>query len=570
MWLFAVTVSVIMTEPKQDEQKKESAALRFISGPAAGKDFPFSDRELTVGRAVSAAITIPDNLLSRIHARIYLDGDVYKIEDLESTNGTWIRGERITRPTILQPHTTISIGSSIFELYLPEEEAEEDPELLENLISCRVQPVSMDNLGEAGDEKREQRHLAAIYRFQALLASNLEEPKLMESILQIVTEVVPCDEAHMLKYLADDDAIVPFCARNQNGPVELSNPMISRSVTRYVKNKREGILSVDTCNDERFQGESLVDFNMNSVMCVPMQGKEKLFGLIYLVRANIARVYDENDLKLLTAVGQSAGLAIENGQLIETSIRAARMAAVGMTAASLSHYVKNILAGLEGSVSLLRLGIDKNDKQLMNEAWDILSKNHKHLSSLVLDMLNLAREDSLNLGVYNLTDIVHEAVELAASQSRKDKITVELGEDCREIPVLAEIDSRGIHRVLLNLLNNAIDAVFQRYHDSGEGRVTVNYRVENHGQVAVLEISDNGIGIPEEKLSKVFEMFHTDKGERGTGLGLAVAKRIIDSHNGVILVGSEVNIGSVFTVKFPIRQENTNTRFIKRDSFTDG
>jgi len=294
-----------------------------------------------------------------------------------------------------------------------------------------------------------------------------------------------------------------------------------------------------------------------------MIGKKHLCGLLYLSSMKSTLDYKEEDLRLLNIIAHSAGMAIDNSQLLEQNIRAERMAAIGTTAAGMSHYIKNILNGLEGSVSLLRLGIDSVDKELMNEAWEILSKNHKRLSTLVLDLLNLSKDDSDNITMCNVANIVIEIVELIQAQVSEDGIKVITDEELRGSEYFAEIDSRGIHRVLLNLLNNAADAVKEKHGNSGDGRIEIRLSMEEHGTIMVIMVRDNGIGIPIEKQDEVFEMFHTGKGDQGTGLGLAVSKRIIENHNGKISIVSKENEGAELIVKVPTNQHKSSTGYFK-------
>ncbi len=552
------------------EDKSDDVYLRIISGPAAGQEFPLKGAEFTVGRTESASIMIPDILISRNHARIFLDGESWKIEDLSSANGTWILGNQINEIMPLHMKTAVRVGDSLFEILRPQE-----AELDTSFISYRVQPITMESLTSDKTSlvvhrqaSQEQRKLAAIYTLQSLLATIEDDTELYDQILETITDVIPADRTYLLRYIPDQDSLLPAAERDANSRVKvISDTFLSKSIISYVKESNEAILSNDALNDERFHGDSLSGYDVHSIICAPMHGKQQFCGLIYMMVTQVAHKFTEDDLKLLATVAHSAGMAIENRDLVERNIAAERMAAIGLAAASLSHYVKNILTSLEGSVSLLRMGIDATDGKLMNEAWDILSKNHKRLSTLVLDLLNLAKEDSVELGVYNLSDVVIEAVKLVRPAAAKDKIDIELNDQIYDEPIYAEIDSRGLHRVLLNLLNNALDAVRTRHKDSDEGGIKIDVRREKQGESVIIEVSDNGIGIPEQNLDKIFELFHTDKGETGTGLGLAVSKRIIEGHLGTITVGSEVGVGSMFTIKVPTRHHMTNTSVIDLKTF---
>ena len=115
-----------------------------------------------------------------------------------------------------------------------------------------------------------------------------------------------------------------------------------------------------------------------------------------------------------------------------------------------------------------------------------------------------------------------------------------------ELPPLS-IDSEGIHRALLNLVTNALDAAESR----PDAKVTVGTRLDDtYVRIVVL---DNGVGIPAEKLPEIFKPFVSTKGARGTGLGLPVSQKIVREHGGELLVQSQTGAGSKFTIKLPIR-----------------
>ena len=103
----------------------------------------------------------------------------------------------------------------------------------------------------------------------------------------------------------------------------------------------------------------------------------------------------------------------------------------------------------------------------------------------------------------------------------------------------------------MNLLSNALDAVEPQ---KGLIRVTCRYDAEN--RETIIEVIDNGVGVAPAMMKHMFELFHSTKGNRGTGLGLAVAKKIVDEHEGVITVRSTQREGTTFTIRLPVSHEN--------------
>ena len=210
------------------------------------------------------------------------------------------------------------------------------------------------------------------------------------------------------------------------------------------------------------------------------------------------------------------------------------------------------------------MGIDDTDPDLMNEAWGILSRNHKRLSGLVMDLLNLAKEHSLDLHIQNVCEIIIEAVELVRPNFAGLNVDIDVSDSITSEAIMAEIDSQAIHRVILNLMNNACDAVSEKYGEQEGGLITMEANVTDNNRILELKIKDNGCGIPKEKQDQIFDMFYSGKGENGTGLGLAVSKRLIEAHKGVISVSSELNKHTTFCIRLPITHRTVETQLFKR------
>lgn len=553
----------------------QTAILRIIGGPEAGRDIELTTESLTVGRGSKADATVNDRLLSRVHARFFQALDGWYVEDLRSTNGTWLGGQSVKVSTRLETGDHVRIGKTLLELIPADVTSHQEDQFDPSRISYRLDPHSVESLtiatdGPALKMQREQDKLAAIYQVQGLFRQNLEDQDLYSRILSTITQILPCEVAYLLLYNRDDGSVEPACCETTHPDAE-ENPSsyISRSIVNYVQEQQHAVLSSDATDEEGINQTYVSGMRMTTIMCSPMLSGDELYGMIYLMSMQGQQVFIQDDLKLLSAIAQSAAMAIENSRLVARNMQQERLAAIGMTAAGLSHYVKNILTGLEGSISLLRLGIDNDNHDTMDAAWNILSTNHRRLSSLMLDLLSLSKELKLYFDLHNVADILTEVTELIQSQVSDDNIRLELNPIVREVKLMAKVDNKGIHRVVLNLLNNAVDSVRQRHGDSGDGLIKIDAMLENEGETLVLEVEDNGLGIPKEELNKIFDSFHSSKGERGTGLGLAVTRRIVEGHKGRIFVDSQINERTIFTVRIPTQQNNANTQYVKRSSILD-
>ena len=563
----------------------EDVVVKVVSGSMKGTEFPVKASAISIGRASEADFQVHDTLISRVHCRLTCDGGNWYVEDLNSTNGTWMVGQKVNARVLLPLRTSVRIGNTIFELYNLYAARDETQSFSIPFVSYRIQPETLAS--SIGLEKRpapvqvdpmriareENKRLSAIYKFQNLIAAIFNEAELCPRILSAIGTIINSDRSYLLVYNLTTGAFEPVAARAKDAPMAPIDPSAIRKViVDFVKENREAVLSSDSMAERlrvKVAGAPAVS---DCTMCVPMLGKQQLNGMIYLNISGAKEPYTEDDLKLLTVIGHTAGMALENSRLIDFNLRNERLVATGTTAAHLSHYIKNILAGLDGSLNLLRMGIDEKDFGLANESLHILAKNHRRLGNLVLDLLNLTSEQKLNLKIQEIKPILDDVDELLAPQLKQDGITLAFTQSSMQLPLFAEIDAKGIHRVLLNLILNAEHAVQEKRETLDQqdmGNITVDASFTLDRESIVFTVTDDGMGLKPESIDKIFDLFVSSKGAGGTGLGLTVSKRIIEGHGGTIFATSEEGKGCVMTFTIPVshNETSTSTRAISRNIF---
>jgi PAS domain S-box-containing protein len=226
--------------------------------------------------------------------------------------------------------------------------------------------------------------------------------------------------------------------------------------------------------------------------------------------------------------------------------RAAQLSFVGELAAGLAHEIKNPLAGIQGAVDILIRRRDKNDPE--REALEGMRHEVERIDSTVRALLDRARPRLVSVKATSLTEIVARAVNLARSQSSnestKDRIKIEF--DPPEDPITIPIDAAQIEDAVLNLIINAIDAI----DGNGEVNIQVGQTDTEFENEAIVIVSDNGRGISEDDLVKVFNPFFTTRAG-GTGLGLPAVRRIVRAHGGRVEVQSTLGQGATFTIHLP-------------------
>lgn len=221
--------------------------------------------------------------------------------------------------------------------------------------------------------------------------------------------------------------------------------------------------------------------------------------------------------------------------------RAEHLATLGELATGLAHEIRNPLAGIAGVIEII--GRDLPETSPAREVVKDVRQEIARINHIVTDLLHTARPSPPETRKSNLNTTVRHAVMLGRQHALSRGIEVALHEDAA-LPEV-EHDSDQIHQVLLNLLLNATQAI------EGKGTVTVTLR-SNRG-FAVVDVADTGRGISSEHLPNIFRPFYTTKGD-GTGLGLSLARRIVEDHQGRIEVTSIAGQGTTFSVMLPLQR----------------
>ena len=547
------------------------ASLFVIQGADQGKRFELADGAVGLGRDGSNAIRLHDHEVSRKHAEVRRDGEGFRVVDVGSANGTYLNGEPVDQAP-LKAGDQLRVGQSVmlFDAAAPSSRemtsrvdflalaSPDDRSAILKSIPADEGPRVLQAPGSAGEWLKERlASLAVMYRAAQTISSVVEVDDLLPQVLQLVFDSIGADRGAIL--LRDDKGeLAPKAVRWRGPPDPDERLTISRTIVEHVLSQGQGVITSDAPADRRFgPAQSIVDLGIREAMCVPIQGRHATLGVLYVdalapldvTAPDGARNRFSNDhLKLMVALGHQAGLAIENTALYQAKVQAERLAAVGQTIATLSHHIKNILQGLRGGGYLIEMGLDGKDEQIIRRGWTIVEKNQAKIYNLVMDMLSFSKEREPALEPADLNATVTEVVELM--QSRAKELNVSLA--WTPAPDLPEIliDTDGIHRAVLNIVTNAIDAA-----ESAEGgRVDVSTSWDEGFAVARVVVADNGVGIPEGEVESIFQVFASTKGARGTGLGLPVSQKIVREHGGKIVVTSESGTGSTFTIELPLKR----------------
>ena len=547
------------------------ASLFVIQGRDQGKRIEIDRPLVGLGRDHANLLQLHDKEVSRNHAEIRLVNDKYVLSDLHSSNGTFVNSQPISEH-VLANGDRVQVGKTLLvftrgsessgralvdEVDIVGRESSEGSRIVK---SIRQQESAIFAHSAEGSESpwlaRARSNLQIMYRTALAVSHTLDIDQLLQRIMELIFEWVEADRGCIMLVDPETDELMPKVSRHrrQVRGEQKERLSISRTILDYVLEQKEGVLTSDAREDQRWDpAASIVRLGVREAICVPMQGRYGIVGVIYIDTytppgRDIQRTpnkFSEEHLKLMVAIGHQAALAVEDTSYYSAMVQAERLAAMGQTIATLSHHVKNILQGVRGGSYLIEEGLKGGDFEIVRKGWKIVERNQDKISHLVLDMLTFSKERQPDLMPANLNDLMADVAELM--QVRADEADVELiVRPKSELPDLM-FDADLMHRAVLNVVTNAIDACEKRT----PARVTLTAVLDPTQQLACVRIDDTGEGISEENRVKVFSLFESRKGNRGTGLGLPVSRKILREHGGDIRLESELGVGSSFFLEFP-------------------
>jgi signal transduction histidine kinase/pSer/pThr/pTyr-binding forkhead associated (FHA) protein len=533
--------------------KAEDCFIRIIAGSLKGKIISVPESVFTLGRASEAGVHIKDKLISRNHCRLSFEDGKWFVEDLGSTNGTWIIGQKVDRKVLLPFRTSARIGKTIFEIVVPGNTTKSS--LLDDKSIVHSIPLEQFNMerqsGEYDISSRGKNRMADIFAFQNMISFVLETQELYNKIVESLPVLLPMCSAYLLIFDLEKGQFIT-AAGWQEEHVDIEEEEIDPNIVSYCKENYQAVL-VSGSNPGRVN---------QSIMCVPMLTREQCNGMLYITLDDPVLQYSCEDLWVVAVAGHTAGMTVQHRNMLEFNFRNERLVATGASAAEISHYIKNILAAMDGSFNLLQMGIDSSDADLSAEAFSILNRNHQRLGNVVLNLLNLASEQKMNFQISDVCKVVRDVVDLMAPNLQSDGINLDVDDDSVNLPLYAEIDANGIHRVLLNLINNAEHAVLQkktRIDQQNVGKITVRAGFDESRENICISVEDDGVGISPEQAARIFDLFITSKGAAGSGLGLAVSKKIVESHGGKISAIGEKGKGCKVMFSIPVARSDLTT-----------
>ncbi|MEX0819821.1 MAG: ATP-binding protein, partial [Pirellulaceae bacterium] len=548
------------------------ASLFVIQGSDQGRRYDLDDEAISLGRDNDNQIQLHDSEVSRHHAEVRSDETGYLLVDLNSSNGTFVNGNQVSEHQLangdrVQVGRTLMIftGSDDSSSFSLAEEVDIVGQSANATGSRIIHSMSHDagsqiiggfDESESPWLARARSNLQIMYRTALAVSHTLDIDQLLHRIMELIFEWVEADRGCIMLLDPQTSELAPKVSRNRrHGEVRQKERLeISRTILDYVLEQREGVLTSDAKDDQRWDpAASIVKMGIREAICVPMQGRYGIVGVIYIDTytapgrfvQRASNKFAEEHLKLMVAIAHQAALAIEDTSYYSAMVQAERLAAMGQTIATLSHHIKNILQGIRGGSYLIEEGLKNENNDIVRKGWSIVDKNQEKISNLVMDMLTFSKDREPDLVPSDMNEVVADVLELMLVRAKGAGVELR----CLASEAMPELlfDPELLHRAILNVVTNAIDACER----SKPGLVTVSTRYSADDAKVRVVVEDNGGGIEEDDIKRIFSVFESRKGARGTGLGLPVSQKILREHGGDIFVESTRGTGSRFILELP-------------------
>ena len=410
------------------------------------------------------------------------------------------------------------------------------------------------------DAASELRKLTRLLETTRLLNSTLELHELTEIVLRILHDELPIERCTLFVLDRRQKSLRSVMAQ-ELGQFEIVAPL-GHGLVGTAAITGEALDVEDVYADPRFDAtlDRRFGFRTRDALSVPIFNRgQSLVGVLQLL--NRQRQFTAAERGFLADICTHIGNALHNAwryyelkqrktsdqemrSIRERLARAEKQSAVRELVASIIHEIRNPLTLSLGQCDLLR---EENKLSPAMEArLEKIAVAISKAETVAESFLKVARRKETD-DTTDVNRLIQQTVDLMAYEFRQRGVSIVL--DLEIIPVL-DTDSDDLQQVLLNVLKNALDAAGER---EDSARVSVRSSYDNNNGTVRVDISDNGPGIPPEIQVKIFQPFFTTKSRhKGTGLGLAVSKRIVEQHDGSLSFNSVAGDGTTFSIEVPL------------------
>jgi len=431
------------------------------------------------------------------------------------------------------------------------------------------QKTRTDNL------ERHFRELEALFQVSNLVNSQTDLPVILNTISKTAISSLGADRCSVMLVDRTKNKLITTVANGlESEKLKGVEVGLDESVAGWVLMNKKPLLLGEDLGDYEFKNFVKKRKKIVSGLCVPLKVKNKIKGVLNVSVVEGKKRFTPTDLQLFAFFADSAAISIEKAQLYQDLksqtktlektiedlrttqnqlVQSEKLRALGDIAGGVAHDFNNILAVILGRTELLLKEVkEESYKKWLRVIEQVANNGAKIIGRLQEFSRTDGRQSSLGVDVNR---IIQQALDVTRHRWKNEAeargIKIEVLTDLLQVSLL-RVDPSELSEVLVNMIINAIDAMPQ-------GGKIILKSWEKDGFVHI-SVEDTGVGIKEEEKRRVFDPFFTTKGVEGVGLGLSVAYGIITRYGGEITVESELNQGSSFVVKMPIKKPTQKHR----------
>ena len=460
-------------------------------------------RSVTLGRQSLCDVVLSDSMISRNHLRLELRDDRWWAEDLQTTHGSFYKDQQLGR-VAWEPGTPLRLADGAYTLTLLSQ-----------------------------DQTRSELHLQAILETAQLLAEEIDLEDLLEQSLDRLLAISGTDRGFLM--LLEDGELATRVQRNLGQELE-GNIQLSLSSVHKVFETGDPVWILNVADDHHLLNHhSIQRLELKTILCLPLLLQGRRLGVAYLdSRRPILEPPDQETFEAIVAL---CAIAIERTRLSEENLRSQVLATVGQVASSIVHDFKNGLFVLRGHADLLELSTE--DHKIRHHSRKILECVDR-LTHLSQDVLDFAKVRVPNWETIDLLPFLEAILEPLIPHATEQGVILRIeGASCK-----VKLDASRFTRVMENLLANALDATTDL-----SGEIIVAWMPVTGG--VQLRVRDRGRGIPRKVIKRIFEPFFSYGKTKGTGLGMATVKKIVEEHGGTLEFQSEEGSGTEVIITLP-------------------
>lgn len=460
-------------------------------------------RSVTLGRQSLCDVVLSDSMISRNHLRIELRDDIWWAEDLKTTHGSFYKDQQLGR-------VAWEVGSPL--------------RLADGAYTLTILSL---------EQTRSELHLKAILETAQLLSQEVELEDLLDQSLDRLLAISGTDRGFLM--LMEGGELEIRTQRNLGAELEGSIQLSLSSVHRVFETG-DPVWILNVAEDHQMLSTlSIQRLELKTILCLPLTLQGRRIGVAYLdSRRPITEPPDRETFEAIVAL---CAIAIERTRLSEENLRGHLLSTVGQVASSIVHDFKNGLFVLRGHADLLE--ISTAEEKTRHHCRKIIECVDR-LTHLTQDVLDFAKVREATLAPVDLRPFLEAILEPMIPRAAELGVEIQVdGPDCQ-----VSLDAPRFTRVMENLLSNALDATVDM-----NGEIRVSWTQVPGG--LQIRVKDRGRGIPKKVLKRIYEPFFSYGKKKGTGLGMATVKKIVEEHGGSLEFQSEEGQGTEVVLLLP-------------------